>query len=273
MSTVESIYARLPLWAQHGAVSAYGLYWYWLRFGSGYDNCVKRFAEREHFSSKDWQIWQQERLNSLLQIAASNVPYYRQTWNEETKAAAMEGKLEALPLLEKGPIRADARVFLRQDVRPHPRLVFHTSGSTGTPIASYWSVQELRNSMALREVRSARWAGVSFRLARATFSGRLAEPAPGSKGPYYRFNMSERQVYFSPFHLRPDTASLYVEALHKHGIQWLTGYAVSYYLLAKFILELGLKVPPLKAIITTSEKVTPEMRHVMETAYKFLVFE
>jgi phenylacetate-CoA ligase len=158
-------------------------------------------------------------------------------------------------------------------MRPRPQLVFHTSGSTGTPVATIWTKAELRNSLALREVRSARWAGVSFRIPRATFSGRLVEPNPESKGPFYRFNVAERQVYFSTFHLRPDTASLYVKALRRHHVQWLTGYAVSYYILAKLILAQGLEVPPLKAVITTSEKLTPEMRSVMENAYNCRIYE
>lgn len=135
------------------------------------------------------------------------------------------------------------------------------------------TVREIRNSLALREVRSARWARVSFQMPRATFSGRLVEPDPESRGPFYRFNLIERQAYLSAFHLRADTASFYVDALRKHRIQWLTGYAVSYYVLAKFILEKGLKVPPLKAVITTSEKLLPEMRQVMQDAYGCRVYE
>jgi len=53
----------------------------------------------------------------------------------------------------------------------------------------------------------------------------------------------------------------------------MTGYAVSYYLLARFILEEKLSVPPLKAIVTTSEKVTAPMRAVMERAFGCRVFE
>lgn len=53
----------------------------------------------------------------------------------------------------------------------------------------------------------------------------------------------------------------------------MTGYAVSYYLLGKFILDAGIDVPPLRAIITTSEKLTPEMREVMEKAYRCKIFE
>lgn len=273
MGRWDAFYARLPVWAQHGAVSLYGLYWRWLRFGPGYEAYVKEYTQRERFSTKQWKSWQRTRLLTLLSNAAEHVPYYRSTWSLSEKKAARKGHLEDLPLLEKTPLREAPEAFLRDDMRPWPLLTFHTSGSTGTPIASIWTVREVRNSLALREVRSARWAGVSFALPRATFSGRLVEPNPESKGPYYRFNWPERQVYFSAFHLRPDTAHFYVEALHKHQTQWLTGYAVSYYLLAKFILNEGLKVPPLKAVITTSEKVTPAMRQIMEKAFGCRVYE
>jgi len=149
------------------------------------------------------QAWQQEHLRNLLQAAATKVPYYQGAWSKQEQAAALTGRLEDLPLLEKDPIRAQPKAFLRQDMKPWPTFVFHTSGSTGTPIASIWTVEEIRKSMAVREVRSAGWAGVSFRMPRATFSGRLVEPNPESNGPFYRFNLAERQVYFSPFHLRP----------------------------------------------------------------------
>ena len=273
MKNINTLYTNLPVWAQHGAVSTYGIYWYWLRFGLGYKQYVSEYAEREKFDIYAWQALQKKRLTQLLFMASTRIPYYQHVWNKNEKSAALSGCLENLPLLGKGPIRENPEDFLREDMHPRPRLVHNTSGSTGTPITSIWTVKEYRSAVALREARSARWAGVSFKMPRATFSGRMVEPDPDSNGPYYRFNLVERQVYFSPFHLRPDTAHFYVEALRKHNIQWMTGYAVSYYLLAKFILEQGLEVPNLKAIITTSEKVTPTMRRVMEQAYRTRVFE
>ena len=273
MTEFDAFYARLPVWTQHGVVSAYGLYWYWLRFGPGYKRFVKEYTQRDRLTADEWHYWQEARLHDLLRVAAMQVPYYQRVWRKEERTAALAGRLEDLPLLEKDCIRAEPEAFLRQDIKAWPRLVFHTSGSTGAPIASIWTVEEVRMSLALREVRSARWAGVSFKMARATFSGRLVEPDPASEGPFYRFNIVERQVYLSPFHLRSETAPLYVEALSKHGVQWLTGYAVSFYLLGKFILEQGLKVPPLKAVITTSEKITEEMRRVMEMAFGCRIYE
>jgi phenylacetate-coenzyme A ligase PaaK-like adenylate-forming protein len=272
MGRYDALYARLPITAQHGAVSAYGLYWHWLRFGPGYQRSLREYLSRDRLDGSAWVEWQRQRLRELLSIAAVHVPFYRSTWDQTAKAAASEGRLDVLPLLEKEPLRQDAYAFLRDDIKPR-RLVFHTSGSTGTPIASIWTVKELRNSLALREARSARWAGVSFELPRATFSGRTVEPAADSRGPFYRFNIVERQAYFSAFHLRPDTARHYVKAMKTHRIQWMTGYAFSYYTLARFILEQQLEVPPLKAVVTTSEKLTADMRTVMEQAYKCRVFE
>lgn len=254
-------------------VSVYGLYWRWLRFGGSYRMLEAGYRHRDGFSKEQWQAFQQQNLRDLLTFAAHQVPYYQRTWTGQQKQAALQGELSGLPLLSKDAVRANQRDFIREDQRTALHWTFHTSGSTGTPIASLWTAEEIRDSLAVREVRSAGWAGVSFKLPRATFSGRMVEPDPESKGPYYRFNASENQVYFSPYHLRADNAHFYVDALRKHHVQWMTGYAVSYYLLAKFILELDLEVPHLKAIITTSEKLTQDMRATMEKAYHCRVYE
>jgi phenylacetate-CoA ligase len=273
MGRFDAMYARLPLWAQHGTITAYGAYWYWLRFGPGYAAHVADFASRDRWSADAWSTWQDAQVRRILCDAATHVPYYETTWDRETKQAALDGRLESIPRLSKDAVRADPRAFVRRDARPRVEPTFFTSGSTGTPIASIWTVDELRRSIALREVRSARWAGVSFSAPRATFSGRMVEPDPKSTGPFYRYNAVERQVYLSAFHLRRDTAAHYLRALATHRVQWLTGYAFSYFSLARFILDLGLTPPPLTAIVTTSEKVTPSMRAVMQDAFRCPVFE
>lgn len=274
MSKLDSLYRHLPGWGQHAAVSAYGLYWYWLRFGPGFQRHAQAYREREkNLGVAEWEDWQQQRLRHVLSVAVNSVPFYQETWTAAQKKSALAGRLNELPLLEKQALRADPKRFLRCDLKPLHPLKFSTSGTTGTPVTSYWTLDEFRESQAYHEVRGANWAGVSFSMARATFSGRMVEPEPDSSGPYYRFNCVERQVYCSAFHLNAKTASRYLEAWKRHRVEWLTGYAVSYFLLAQFILEQGLQPPPLRGIITTSEKVTPHMKQVMEQAYRCRVFE
>ena len=273
MSLADQIYGRLPVIGQHAAVSAYGVYWKWVRFGPGFNRYVKQYAARDHFDHEQWKQWQQSTLKEFLP-GVLKVPYYRDTWTTSEQASAMAGDLSGLPLLEKDPLRDDIHQFLRRDIRPAIRMISQTSGSTGTPIDNHWSWHEVRHARAVREVRSAGWAGVSFRQPRATFSGRFVVPNRDSPGPFHRYNCVERQVYISAFHLRPETAEQYVDALRRHQTRWLTGYAVSYYLLAELILEQNIPVPDsLQAVVTTSEKVTGEMREVMERAFRCPVFE
>ncbi|HEU5290574.1 MAG TPA: hypothetical protein VFU05_08040, partial [Cyclobacteriaceae bacterium] len=46
-----------------------------------------------------------------------------------------------------------------------------------------------------------------------------------------------------------------------------TGYAGSNYFLARFFSELNLQLPPLKAVITSSEKLEPHMREIFKKVY------
>lgn len=273
MSWMDKVYKLFPVSIQNFLFSSYGVYWKWLRFGGNFRKYVAEYRQREYFTNQEWKSFQEEQLNTLITLAYKHVPFYRSCWSKGRFQEALNGNLAALPLLEKEPLRKQPLSFIRDDLHPlHPKH-FATSGSTGTPIETYWTVSEVRNSLALREARSANWAGVSFQEPRATFSGRMIEPNPNSAGPFYRFNAAEKQVYLSAFHLRADTAKDYVRALREHHVVWMTGYAVSFYLLAKHILDQNLKVPSLKAVITTSEKLTSEMRQVMEEAYQCCVYE
>lgn len=273
MSWHEKLYARMPLALQHAAVSSYGVYWKWLRFGPGYRQACEEFRQRDEWSANQWANWTQNRLKEVLSEAVQRVPYYRDHWTAAQRKAATEGRLEKLPLLEKSPLRETPVSFISDRATPSRLKVFQTSGSTGTSIDTYWNVHEMRASMAVREVRSANWAGTSFRRARATLSARMVEPRLESKGPFYRFNLAERQVYLSAFHLAPANVPRYVEALRRHRVRWYTGYANATWLLARSILELGLDAPRLDAVITTSEKITDEKRAVIEEAFHCRVYE
>ena len=270
---LDTLYARLPVPAQHVAVTAYGLYWKWLRFGPGYRGELEGFLARERWSREQFETWQRARLREVLGICADRVPYYRSSWSDSVRTAARRGELAAVPMLEKDPLRKDARAFVRDDVAEDRELTFNTSGTTGTPLRSFWTVRELRRSIALREARSLRWAGVSYRVPRATLASRLVEPDPASRGPYYRYNAAEHQVYLSSFHVSPDSAPLYARALARHHVRWLTGFVGTSAILARFLIEQKVKVEPLTAFISTSEVLSPEQRDIIARAFGCRVFE
>src|SRR5512140_1781274 len=104
MGRWDGLYARLPVAGQHLAVTAYGLYWRRLRFGSGFEEAVACFRAREHLSAEEWRAWESKKLGPLLSRAAAEVRYYRETWGDRERKCAAAGRLEELPLLSKEPI-------------------------------------------------------------------------------------------------------------------------------------------------------------------------
>ena len=273
MQFLKNIYKISPPPLQNLYVSSFGIYWHWARLKGEYKRHLASFRQREWFTSQEWSHFQNQELKKILSVCLEYVPYYQNIWTKAQIQAAKKGDLPSLPILDKSPLRQHPGQFRRLDKSHFPKHIFHTSGTTGTPIETQFSLSELRASLALREVRSANWAGVSFNQPRATFSGRIVEPKVERETHIYRYNLIEKQVYFSTFHLKSSTATLYVDAIRKFNIVWMTGYASAFYLLARFILNQKLKIPKLKAIITTSEKLTPAMRKIMEKAYGCPIFE
>ena len=181
MGKANKLYKRSPLWLQNGLVSLYGIWWHWLRFGGDYSRYIEEIHKRELFTRIEWNKYQHDKLITLLRICIDEVPYYKNNWSLLEKEAAVVGDLTKLPILEKQALRGSESLFRRQGSGGIFKQTFHTSGTTGTPISATFTLSELRESMAIREVRSANWAGVSFTQSRATFSGRMVEPDPEKK--------------------------------------------------------------------------------------------
>jgi phenylacetate-CoA ligase len=278
-SRLERLYARAPVPLQHAMVTAFGARWYWRRFGPGYRSEVAGFIARERFTREQWRAYQTTQLRELLAIAWTRIPYYQNAWKGLGLDAGAIARFELedlpqLPIVEKDGPRSEPEAFC-VDGKPVPgATITPTSGSSGTPVRVYVTDREFRRSLALREARSCRPAGVSYRMPRATFSLRIVEPDAESRGPFYRFNFIEKQVYYSSFHMSPQNAAAYVEPLNRHAIVWGTGYTNTWDQLATFMLEQGIAPPrSLKAIITTSEKLTPDARARIERAFGCKVFQ
>lgn len=273
----DKIYKRMPVPIQHAMVSLYGYHRKRLRFGGNFSDIAARYQSREKFTAEEWETYTTHKLREILVHAFMNVPHYQQVWKGIVTKSQLEKftreDLSALPPLEKDTARDNPHSLLVGGKPTEDQYILHTSGSSGTPVATYWTQEEHRHSMAVRQTRYKALAGVGYDNPRATFSGRIVEPDPDSRGPFYRFNLAERQVYFSAFHLGPNTVDQYIAALKRHQIQWITGYSNSIYQLAQMTIDQAIHAPRLKAVITTSEKLTPEMREIIEQAFDTTVYE
>jgi len=274
----EKIYHRLPVWLQNFAISMFGYYWYGRRFGGVFKKELELCKKREYFSYEQWRIWQQKELQCLLVHAFINVRYYTKLFNEigynegDLKDLKIED-IEKIPFLEKKTFRVlGDNEMLSQKLEPKGSFLY-TSGSTGTPLKIRYSRRMHQKYFAIYESNVRNWAGIDVSMGRGVIGGRRILKEGLSDGPFYRYNSVEKQVYFSAYHISKKTTANYLEGLIKYKVDYLEGYASSLYFLARFIEELKLSAPKLRAVLTATDKLTPEMRNTFRRVFHCEAFD
>lgn len=278
MNIKERLYHHLPIFIQNIAISCFGYFWKKRRFGGVFIQELEKFKERNNYSKEQWNDYLNIELNKMVQHAFRTVPFYQDLYTKNGFASSdfenfKLSDLEKLPILEKADVRAFCKTsLLSNEIDPDGEF-FTTSGSTGTPTSIYFSKKFHQKYSAGFEIRGRNFANIHQKMARGMIGGRNVVHSNQTKPPFYRYNFFEKQVYFSIAHLKKENAYNYVDAINKYDIEYMTGYAISNYLLASYIEELGIKVKPLKAVITSSEKLTTEMRDTFRRVYKCETFD
>lgn len=274
----NKIYPQLPLFLQDLTISAFGYYWRKRRYGGVFKEELKNFKERESYSYDDWIKYQTVELRKILVHAFDYVPFYHKKYSEAgIKRSHLEkielDNLNRLPFLTKDDLRQYGTTSLLSTRNKLKGTFFSSSGSTGTPTRIFFSKEMHQKWSAAYEARVRNWAGLNRYNSRGMIGGRRVVPEAISDGPFYRYNIFEKQIYFSAYHISEKTAKNYSDGLWKYKPDYMTGYAMSNFLLANLFDRLGIIVPNLMAVITSSEKLTQEMRTVLQKVYNCRTYD
>lgn len=268
---INNLYSKSPVEIQNIAISIYGYLWKKRRFGGVFEINKELFRSRNSFSKVEWEEYQTVQLQKILLHAFDNVPFYSEKYKQAGfKRSDFENfklnDISKLPYLEKEELRKYGKTTLLSKKRGKGQ--FHSSsGSTGTPTSIFYSTKFHQTWSAAFEVRIREWAGLNNKMRRGMIGGRRVVANANTEGKLYRYNAAEKQVYFSAYHISKETAANYLEGIINYKVDYMTGYAMSNYFLATFIEKAGLKAPKLKAVITSSEKLTEEMRATFKRVY------
>lgn len=278
MSFWDRLYNKVPFYIQNIGVSLFGYKWKRRRFGGVFEKEYKEYKNRENFTKNDWTLYQEKQLRELLIHAQNHVPYYKALFKEKglTETQLKEFRLQDLhkiPFLEKNTLRTECKSTLLAENLENDGEYYSSSGSTGTPTNILFSAKMHQKWSAAFEARIRNWAGLSIKDSRGMIGGRRIILEANAKPPFYRFNIFEKQVYFSAYHISPKNTRNYVKGMQKYKVKYMTGYAMSNYILARFIEKEKIKAPQLKAVITSSEKLTKEMRNTLERVYQCKVYD
>ena len=264
------LYHRFPYPIRVLAASARGYYLRWWRYGPEQEHLVEEALHRETWSCERWRQWREERLAYVLDRAATSVPYYRQQWQERRREGdqAAWDMLENWPVLKKEALRETPHAFVAEDCDTRTMFLERTSGTTGKPLQLWWSRETVRQWYALHEARTRQWYDVDYKDRWAMLGGQLVTPFDQTCPPFWVWNAGLRQLYLSAFHLAPAYAAAYLEAMRRHRVMYLFGYASAMYALAQLILEKDWERPALCVAVSNAEPFYLHQRQAIEQAFQ-----
>jgi phenylacetate-CoA ligase len=268
----DTFYPALPIFAQNLLCTAAGYKRYRERFNARFRRRLRDLEQTTGGPLERLHEIQRRRLDGLVQRAREHVPYYRDLPPPAEHRDPMEAihrTLASIPPLEKSGYRDQPEAFLARDVAPNRLYRGKTSGTTGTALPLWYTLETLAEEYA-----------TVWRLRRAcgecdpsdpnlTFNGQIIVPFGQDRPPFWRTNAYAHQTLFSLYHMTPANLRAYVDAVHRTPARYAEGYPSSLHLVARALLEEGRPLPPgrLVAVFPSSESLLAFQRETIENAF------
>lgn len=264
----QSIYDRFPSPARNVVTSARGWFLTQLRYSKETLNTLETLRRHEHWTPAQIEQFQLGALRNTIRHAKHNVPHY--AGYPHVAIDTLED-LRKLPVLSRECVRRAPELFLGQDVPAHARIRAGTTGTTGGNLKVAYTEELARSNWAFL-LRQWAWAGIEPLEPRITLFGARIVPAPRTEPPFWTYNIPERQILMSIFHLSRKTSPHYLCFLAKHTGKVLEGFPSVLGVLADMALERGVTIP-MRVIFTSGEPLHPATRRKIEEAFACRIFD
>lgn len=272
---INKVYYLLPVVLQNVAISLYGYYLYRKRYNTVQRKACEILKNNEYISLKEHTELQLKSLKKMLDHCGRHVPYYQKLFRKiDLRPETIESfeDLKRIPLLEKRDVLRDPNNFVARNFRKSDLVREETSGTSGSPLKVYWDQKFYAWIYALYEERMRVNAGVSVKDKKANLTGKVLVPANQKKPPFWRYNIAEKQLYMSSYHLNDHNIPCYVKALLRFKPKYIIGYPGSIYPVAKYLVNSKETIPSIKSIISCSEYLSPETRSIFERGFGCKVY-
>ena len=241
------------------------------------------FDATDSWSRETLTAYQWAAMKKILNHAAENVPFYRETWKAKkinVSDIAAYDDLVNLPVLSKDDFREHSAELFARGVAKKKLTFLETGGSTGMPIHIYHD-RETRNARSAAFARWDHYAGrmkpteMLFYMGRPHFRLMDQKDRWGDQGERYfgEYWALARRGFLACTNLTDTVMARYCDLLEKHKPPFLKGYASGLHVLADYCTQSGRKMNFIKAVMTSSEMVSARQRDLTRQAWNCEVFD
>jgi phenylacetate-CoA ligase len=209
-----------------------------------------------------------ERLRAILVHAGTSVPWYERVFAAHGfEPASVRGPedLRRLPILERDDLRRAWQDFQSRAVRDVDAIFTSTSGTTGAGLRVRATPEAYARTWA-QQLRHWRWGGVPAGTWRITLFGAEVVSRRADDGGLWVYNVPERQILLSAYHLEPRRAESYRARLERTPLP-VEGFPSVLRDLAHVIGPARPGRPRARVVFTTGEALTAEARAEIEAAF------
>lgn len=270
---VVRLYERSPVWTRSIASSVYGAVKHYRESPRTVRQYLGELEASQGWSRARLEDLQQRRLREIIRHAATRVPYYRRLFAEHGIAPSQiqsAADLKLLPTLSKETVRKRARELLADGCDPTSIRSESTSGTTGTPLTVYMDDRTFLATKAVQYLHRS-WGGFTRDDWIGVFGGYKVVPMGRLKPPFWIRNYHDHQVHFSTYHLQPDRAGSYLDAIAGSKVTFLRGYPSAIGLLARFA-AFERRTLPLKGVFLNSEPILPWQRDAIHAVFSCPIY-
>lgn len=234
-----------------------------LREGARREHYLRELSETQWWPAEKMRVHQWERARAIVQYAFDNCPYYR----ERFAAAGVPGRVSnwsdfrRLPVLTKRDIRERGAALLSGEFRVEDLVEAKTGGSTGTALKVYADkkCREQRNAAAMR---SDQWAGWDIGMKVAAVWGN--PPVADTWKKKLRNLLLDRTLYLDTMAIHDGSVRRFIEEWRRQRPSVLFGHAHSIYILATYLVRMGVEDIRPRGIIATSMMLLEPERSLIE---------
>jgi phenylacetate-CoA ligase len=265
---LQRYYDRAPSPARHLLTSARGWLLSRIRYSTETFAFLRQLRRNESWTSSQVREWQLGALRGTVEHALRSVPFYSSYLRTELRSLE---DIRQLPILTRESALANQAKLLARDVPSQHRISAGTTGTTGASLTVAYTEQLARENWAFL-LRQWAWAGISPRSPRITFQGARIVPIDRREPPFWTYNLTERQILASIFHLSESTSNAYLDLLARNRGKVLEGFPSVLGILADFVLAHDLQIR-MRAVFTSGEPLYPDVRTKIEKSFGSRVFD
>lgn len=238
--------------------------------GAHFHEVIEEIERTQWLNQKELEAYQAMQIESLVQQAAEQVPYYRALFQRnglKARDICSASDLAKLPHLTKQDVARSPKSFVSER---KSGWVFkgHTSGSTGEPLTIYQDLNAIVREYSF-VFRILQWTGFRMGERCGWIRGDMIVPAEQQDPPFWRMNWATNMLMMSSYHLSEKNAASYLKALAVFDPTLIQAYPSSITYLANYLQCKGrvYEGRALRAIVTSSETLLPEHKVIVERAF------